>query len=226
MKKNYVMRFAAVLLVLVLLSTCVVSGTFAKYVSTDTATDSAKVAKWGVTVEVESAAFEKTYATNGSVNDGDGNAIANSVVATEKDTLAPGTSGTLAELEITGEPEVAANVTITADLVLTNWKLKDDTTEYCPLVFDVSGTEIKIGATFEDGDNNTIDNVAELEAALEASLNENKNYAVGQNIAHNITVTWEWEFDSGNDANDTELGDPATLPEISFTLTATVTQID
>ena len=218
MKKNYVMRFAAVLLVLVLLSTCVVSGTFAKYVSTDTATDSAKVAKWGVTVEVESAAFEKTYATNGSVNDGDGNAIANSVVATEKDTLAPGTSGTLATLSITGTPEVAANVTITADLELTNWTLIDGTTEYCPLVFNVGGTEIKFDAT-----NDTVD---KLEAALEASLNENKNYAVGQNIAHNITVTWEWEFDSGNDANDTELGDPATLPEISFTLTATVTQID
>ena len=53
MKKNIMMRLSALLLVAVLLTTCVISGTFAKYVTTGTATDSARVAKWGVTVEAK-----------------------------------------------------------------------------------------------------------------------------------------------------------------------------
>ena len=46
MKKNRMMRLASVLLVLCLLTTSVISGTFAKYTSTVAAYDSAKVAKW------------------------------------------------------------------------------------------------------------------------------------------------------------------------------------
>ena len=47
MKKNRMMRLAAFLLVCVLLTTSVISGTYAKYVSTTTDSDSARVAKWG-----------------------------------------------------------------------------------------------------------------------------------------------------------------------------------
>ena len=55
MKKNTMMRIASVLLVAVLLSTCVISGTYAKYTSTVTTSDSARVAYWGFnssTVEI------------------------------------------------------------------------------------------------------------------------------------------------------------------------------
>ena len=48
MKKNKMMRIASVLLVAVLLSTCAISGTFAKYVTEETATDKAYVAKWDI----------------------------------------------------------------------------------------------------------------------------------------------------------------------------------
>ena len=47
MKKNMMMRIASVLLVAVLLSTCAISGTFAKYTSQASGTDSARVAYWG-----------------------------------------------------------------------------------------------------------------------------------------------------------------------------------
>ena len=50
MKRNKMMRIASVLLVAVLLSTCVISGTFAKYTTSNSATDSARVAKWGVII--------------------------------------------------------------------------------------------------------------------------------------------------------------------------------
>ena len=52
MKKNTMMRLAAVLLVGVLLTTSVIGGTFAKYTTSDDATDTARVAKWGVTINL------------------------------------------------------------------------------------------------------------------------------------------------------------------------------
>ena len=41
-------KFISLLLVAVMLTTCVISGTFAKYVTKDSANDSARVAKFGV----------------------------------------------------------------------------------------------------------------------------------------------------------------------------------
>ena len=52
MKKNTMMRLAAILLVSVLLTTSVIGGTFAKYTTSDNATDNARVAKWGIKVEL------------------------------------------------------------------------------------------------------------------------------------------------------------------------------
>ena len=53
MKKNIMMRLSALLLVAVLLTTCVISGTFAKYVTTsELEEDVATVAKWGIVMTV------------------------------------------------------------------------------------------------------------------------------------------------------------------------------
>ena len=61
MKKNRMMRLASALLVAVLLTTCAISGTFAKYVTTASATDTARVAKWGVRFIVGSDLFDEYY---------------------------------------------------------------------------------------------------------------------------------------------------------------------
>lgn len=66
MKKNKMMRLASALLVCVLLSTSVISGTFAKYVTTNKAEDTARVAKWGVTVDATGNLFGAQY-KNGAV---------------------------------------------------------------------------------------------------------------------------------------------------------------
>ena len=62
MKKNKMMRIASVLLVAVLLSTCAISGTFAKYVTTDSGSDSARVAKFAFTVSENGTDFTTTDA--------------------------------------------------------------------------------------------------------------------------------------------------------------------
>ena len=62
MKKNVMMRVASVLLVAVLLTTCAISGTFAKYTTQDSASDKARVAKWGVELQVVGNLYGDTYA--------------------------------------------------------------------------------------------------------------------------------------------------------------------
>lgn len=52
MKKNIMMRLSAVLLVAVLLTTCVISGTWAKYTKTGAADETARVAAFGVNIAV------------------------------------------------------------------------------------------------------------------------------------------------------------------------------
>lgn len=61
MKKNKMMRIAAVLLIVTLLSTCVISGTFAKYVAKADMEDSARVAKWGIKIETSGSLFSDRY---------------------------------------------------------------------------------------------------------------------------------------------------------------------
>ena len=112
MKKNRMMRLASILLVLVLLTTSVISGTFAKYVTTDSASDSARVAKWGIDVTVGGNLFGKNYSAK--TNDG-GNVIcaatSASVSATDSNLFAPGTKNdTGFEVKITGTPEVAYTI--------------------------------------------------------------------------------------------------------------------
>ena len=216
MKKNYVMRFAAVLLVLVLLSTCVVSGTFAKYVTSDDAQDEARVAKWGVTVTVTGDdAFKTAY--DGSVQS-----------STSDDVVAPGTSGTLATLSITGTPEVDVNIKYEATLTLTGWEIGDPATEYCPLVFNVKGTEYKI-------DGSTITTVEQLETAVVnaiATYAENIEAGTDLSSIDDIAISWSWAIGTSDDVNDTvnkndtALGNLSTAPTIDFSLTVTVTQID
>lgn len=61
MKKNKFMRLASGLLVGTLLTTCAISGTFAKYTTQDDGNDSARVAKWGVELQVVGTLFGENY---------------------------------------------------------------------------------------------------------------------------------------------------------------------
>jgi hypothetical protein len=62
MKKNKMMRIASILMVATLITTCAISGTFAKYVTKAEAQDNARVAKWGIIVGTEvTDAFATQY---------------------------------------------------------------------------------------------------------------------------------------------------------------------
>ena len=234
MKKNVMMRLASGLLVAVLLTTCAISGTFAKYVTDGTATDSARVAKFGVDVigktETENNMFKTSYEdTTAGIT----------VQATEA-VVAPGTSGTMTGFTVTGTPEVDVTVTYTdVDVELgNNWIDKFDLTKfYCPITFTIStngGVETLCGLDYTD--------VAVFEADVEAAIEAAAGYYEANTnlntVNDDLTVAWAWAFtgatgsqNNQDDEKDTFLGDRAADDVANagtnyVAATCTVTQVD
>lgn len=120
--KNNMLRMASAMLVLTLLTTGVIGGTFAKYVTVATASDTARVAKWGVVIEASGSLYSDAYATQtvapggdlpASWNDKSDNKKISVAAGTEKDNIvAPGTKSYENGLSfsVSGQPEVAVKV--------------------------------------------------------------------------------------------------------------------
>jgi len=198
MKKNKMMRLASLLLVMCLLTTSVISGTFAKYTYTTNGSDSARVAKWGVQGTINGGAFAKTYNLEDTV-DGEFTLA----VESEEKVVAPGTTGTFAGISLTGEPEVAVRITNTATLTLAGWEVEG--VFYCPIVITINDENIS-GLDYDDAD----EFIADVEAAIEASSGD---YAPNTDLATEVTglngnYTWAWAFDGDGD-KDTALGNAA-----------------
>ena len=231
MKKNVMMRVASALLVAVLMTTCAISGTFAKYTTGADADDTARVAKWGVTATVTGEAFAKEYAAD------DQNTELTVTVSssTEDKLVAPGTEGTFTGVALTGTPEVAVQIEKTATITVSGWMIDDDKNDqtadvfYCPLVFVINGNTIT-GSTYSSA--------ADLQTAIKNAIEAaNDEYAPKTNLA-NITgmngdYTWSWDFDDNgagtNDAKDTILGDMVAnggTATITIDVEVEVTQID
>lgn len=233
MKKTKLMRAALLLLVLTLITSCFVGGTFAKYVTKGDSTDIARVAKWGVTVKATGMTFAHEYTTddqNAATNAT--NKISKSVVSRTQDmVVAPGTSGRMAAVELTGTPEVAVNVSYKGAFTTAGWTIKVDDTDtyYCPLEITVGKTTIK-GAAYTN-------NQTGFEKAVnDAIAGCSKNYVANTNLANqgddSLDVSWKWAFEGNDDVKDTALGDLAAkaeagnAPTVTLAITTTVTQID
>lgn len=128
MKKSKSMRTAAVLLVCTLITSCIYSGTLAKYVTSDSAADSARVAKWGITISAIGNLFGDQYSSttgkpvSGTVQTGDSISvqISDGVSATE-DVIAPGTKNTEGmTIQISGTPEVATKLMWSSSVFLSS----------------------------------------------------------------------------------------------------------
>lgn len=237
MKRNRWMRAGGLLVVLTLITSCFVGGTFAKYVSEAQGDDTARVAKWGVEVTVTGDGFKTTYGKDAIKSNVEGDTV---ISSTEDKVVAPGTKGTFGGVKITGKPEVAVKIETTADVELSGWNVADDGEFYCPLVF-------KIGDTTIDGLDYSAQNAggeSSFQAAIKKAIEDATTQEVEANtdlteIGENITYSWEWPFENatGDVANqsdelDTKLGnnaadnDPSNDPTISITVKTTVTQID
>lgn len=134
MKKNTMMRILSVLLVMTLISTCAISGTFAKYVTRAEGEDAARIAKWGILLTVEgNSAFEAQYETDEEEGyEGEYSVVSSGRINDLDKVVAPGTSnepGLVAT--VMGTPEVATRYTLEIkdweDIVLPAGSYKDYT---------------------------------------------------------------------------------------------------
>ena len=238
-KKNRTLRAAVLMLALVLITSCFVGGTFAKYVTSGEAGDNARVAKWGVSITAHATGdiFAKEY-----------DAIAgqdNTVIAGgEYKVIAPGTKKDHAALvTLSGKPEVSVQVTYNAEhFSLTgNWIGDENNTFYCPLIIKVTG---KVGDAVKTETINCVEktSAAEVETAVKnavaaCSATYGPNTDLSTVAGDGLKISWEWPFEGTanqgqTDAKDTYLGNQAAtatgldIPSIHIPVTATVTQID
>ena len=208
MRNNKMMRTAAGLLVATLLTSSVLFGTFAKYTSKSTGTDTARVARWGFndTTSIEfDDLFKKSYDQN---------------VTGEADVIAPGTTNSAKfKFDYTGSknnaekaPEVAYTFTV------------DTTGSSCDQTIQ---NNTSITWKLDNGKWGTWN---ELIAAIEALDGDKAQYEAGT-LPTEFTgtteheVAWKWEFD-GNDTEDTTMGNAETLANVTLKITVTATQID
>jgi hypothetical protein len=117
MKRKKITRVAAVMFALTLVSTSIIGGTFAKYTTTGNASETARVAKFGVTVSASGNLFADTYIKDANTP---GNSNDTTQTLTVKsnandNVVAPGTknSGNGLNLSISGTPEVDTELTAT-----------------------------------------------------------------------------------------------------------------
>ena len=254
MRKNKMMRTAAVLGVATMLTASVLSGMFAKYTTTATGEDSARVAKWGLN-DTNSITltnlFTSSYKNNSkveTVKSGE----------TDKDVIAPGTSGSATfKFVYTGtNGEDNNSSTIKAPevgytfVVDTTGSTCDTLIKQNPnIVWSLDGTECKP----EESETNKYswDVLLEKIQALDGNVAENSEnntpanyYAPGKlpeefygttpdaNKTH--TVSWKWNFESksgenvetSQDSTDTAMGNAETLDDVTLKITITATQID
>ena len=223
MKKNKLFIIGLVTVFVALLSLTLVSSTFAKYTTTDTGTDTARVAKWGVSI---SAAGDDAFKTEYATDDKNVTEITTSVKSSTNDkVIAPGTEGTFAAVTVTGTPEVAVKIEQKATVTLENWVINTDEF-YCPIVITVKKGNDTITIQ-QDATNNT---VAALKEAIEEAINNTIYAEANTDLSTKISsleISWAWAFGAGTtDAKDTALGNLETAPTIKVEVVTTVTQID
>ena len=220
MKKNVMMRVASIMLVLVLLTSSVISGTFAKYVTADDGDDEARVAKWGVVAMVEGELFNDSYKdgfTTYTINES-GDTITVQADTLDHNVVAPGTNSQDGmTFTLTGIPEVDTNVQIAIEVdsdvclkagTYDDWTSGDDADkftigdDYYPVVFTLTNSTGGVLAT---------GNLATIEAYLEGL---SKVYDTNTNLATiddgddtNAAIdgiyklSWIWNFDGARTLN-------------------------
>lgn len=213
------MRAAGALFVATMLSTSIVSGTYAKYVTTGSVTDSARVAKFGVTIDANGSLFDTTYY---SADDGNGISAENGTITVQSNekVVAPGTTNSTGlNFGISGTPEVKVKVEIgmeaDKDIFLAPGTYTDVTG--AGATFDLDEKYSPIKWTLSKGDaklveNGTVQKVNEELKKLSLTFAPGTDLAKAEGLS-GYTLTWNWDFDDAakgtNDKADTVLGDLA-----------------
>lgn len=213
MKQGKSFGFTALIALLTIVSLLLVAGTYAKYTSTASGSDSATVAKWSIKVNdtdiasttpqtVEFDIFstikdtkDQTDYTSGS----DDTDVRNETKDSSKTIIAPGTYGDF-QFSIKNESDVTAEYKVDYDIV---------NGENIPLEFTTTPSD-------DDSWKPSIDSIDEGEfTKLDMDGAETQT----------TKVYWRWKF-NGDDNKDTSLGTKTELPTVTVTAKVDVQQVD
>lgn len=225
MKIKLGFRLAAVLLVLVMVSSCFVGSTFAKYTTSSTGTDNARVAYWGFQSSGSIMFALQDFESTESIGNFDGSL---------SDIFMPGKSRCIQFAFEYGSnfstgsqiyaPEVDYFFCVDAE-VTGNYALLDKNPNFKWALYN--------GAVGERVYYDTVDELVYALEALDGSASGAAEYKAGQNpIQTRYYLYWLWEYETegeGMDAQDkldTEMGNMQDLEDVAFTITITATQID
>ena len=208
-RENKLFKFAIFVLALSMIGFILVSGTYAKYTSEFSGSDTAVVARWDVrsthtTTTADIFAVSQIYDTNGATyttgTPTDDTNVANGSGENAKGIIAPGTWGKFS-YELTNSSQVTAtyavDYTVNEAGVYLQWST--DGTTWSDNLSNINATNMPIG---------------------------------GASVTN--TVYWRWAFEGGNtpiasgqtDANDTNLGETQELAQPTITVNVTFTQVD
>lgn len=179
-RSSMMVRLVAALAVTMMFTMCFVGGTFAKYTSSATGTDSATVAKWDIKVGGTNIATNDTFTFDlfKTIKDSNGTAEETDMSLVDGTIIAPGTRGSF-DIVIKNDSQV--NATYAIDYTVTN-------TNNIPVKFSVDGT-------------NWFDDINYLDV---------RSVAINMGATATVTVQWMWEFERiDGDTQDTTLGSAA-----------------
>lgn len=206
MRKNKFFIAGLVTVFVALVSLTLVSSTWAKYTSTASGSDNARVAYWGFGESTELSIddlFTDVYAVGVDSADGE-------------DVVAPGTTGseTFKFAFTAGQDDIAAPEV--------DYTLKLEATGSCPADLDARLVWKLDGVACT--------NFADLLAKLNA-LDGDETYEAGElpeafGVDKEHTISWEWAFsvNEDGDVDDTTLGNANALAEVEINIQVTATQ--
>lgn len=202
MKNNKTVKFMALVLFVTILAIILVSGTYAKYTTSATGSDTATVAKWSIKLGDEDIAksTEKTFTIDlfSTITNTDGSEEKN-VKKTDGTLIAPGTMGSFTLLSLKNESEVNAKYSVTYTLS------------------NESGVPLEFTTNKDDESSWKSDFTA---------VNVSNEALATDATATTATVYWRWAFtkDTARDTSDTTLG--TTTPTVTLTAKIDVEQAD
>lgn len=208
-KKNWTMRAAVLMFALVLITSCFVGGTFAKYVTKGEGSEKARVAKFGVEITAtDGSMFKTAYAADDTTTAG---TITQTVESSNDDKLvAPGTKeDNTSEFSVKGKPEVAVKVdmamTVNKNVFLKTGSYKDYTQAPYTGNFALAADYYPVKFTLTKGGVAVVTN-GKLEDVKTYLDGVSKEYAANTNLSDELgefKLSWKWDFtDAANDYVD------------------------
>ena len=208
MKKNKMMRIASVLLVAVLLSTCAISGTFAKYTAKIGATDAAIVAKFAVKAFNTTATSSSTTATVDIFD----------TVYDTKD-VSSFTAAGIDDADVKNAETNAAPIIAPGTWGKFSYTLENDSDVAVTYAVDYTVNEAGIPLKWSVNGTDWTDDLTDI-TAIQINIG-------GDDVT--ITIYWQWAFEqtevATGDVTDTDLGIAGTAAP-SVKIDVTFTQVD